>query len=100
MSNATHKKDRYEHCRNMFGELSPAIRKRLDRVLEKPTNNHWDDAFSIIVGADGWMTLWQAVIAVDPLFPKSKPCDGPWPVVPDSFTIRRALKYAQTLKGN
>ena len=90
--------DRYEKCRNMFGALSPEARKRLDRVIESPTHNHWDDAYSIIVGADGWMTLWQAVRAVNPSFPFSKPCDEPWPVVPDSFTIRRALKYAQTLK--
>lgn len=96
---AKQKKGRYEKCRNLFGPLSPDVKARLDRVIENPTNNHWEDAYSIIIGADGWMTLWQAVRAVSPAFPFSKPCDEPWPVVPDSFTIRRALKHAQTVKG-
>ena len=56
---------------NMFGALKPDIRKRLMRVINNPTEKTWDNAYSIILNGEGKMTtLWQAVIKVDPWFPK------------------------------
>jgi hypothetical protein len=81
-------------ARNMLGPLDERIRARVERVLENPTQETWDDAYSIIVGSDGWMTLWQAVLKMDRAFPRSKPCDEPWPRVPSRETLLRALAYA------
>lgn len=88
-------------ARNMFGHLKPRERTRLRAVLYQPTEQTWDDAYSIIVGADGWMTLWQAVLAVDPSFPKVGPSTdvrgrrvSRWKKIPDQETLVTALRYA------
>lgn len=88
-------------ARNMFGRLAPDIRERLQAVVDNPTEKTWDNAHSIIVGAYGWTTLWQAVIAVDPSFPRSGPrvdqkgrvLEG-WVRIPDRRTLLSAIKYA------
>ncbi len=89
----------------MFGPLSDEIKARLDAYFKNPDENHWDDVYSIIIGADGFTTFWQAVCAVDPTFPVTgKRYDengnllSSWPRIPDYYTARRALKYAQGLK--
>lgn len=86
---------------NMYGTLKPEIVKRLQQVLDNPAK-YWDDAHSIILRADRkWLTLWQAVIAVDPTFPKrGKATDQrgrvieDWARKPDSVLIARAIRYA------
>lgn len=89
-------------AKNMFGRLTPDIRKRLERVVKNPTIKNWEDAHTIIIiGADGFMTLWQAVIRVNPSFPRTGRCvdlngrvlQG-WSRIPDKHTLVRALKYA------
>jgi hypothetical protein len=81
---------------NYFGRLSPEIIKRLQRVIEHPTQDTWDDAYTIILRSDIGLglTLWQAWIAIDKLAPRSRPLDVPWPRIPDSWTLRRALRWA------
>ena len=86
-------------ARNMFGRLKPKERVRIRRVVQTPTEENWDDASSIIVGANGWMTLWQAVCRVDPGFPKSAEIksDGSgfvWSEIPTRETLIKALEYA------
>ena len=85
---------------NMFGALQPDIRKRLQAVIDNPTERTWDNAHSIIVrwGNSRVNTLWQAVIAVDPSFPRTGPrtdqrgrkIEG-WSRIPDRNTILKAL---------
>jgi hypothetical protein len=90
-----------DYCRNMFGPLNDECRKRLEAVLRNPTARTWDNAYSLIVGADGFMTLWQAWIAVDPLAPLTgkltdqhgRVIEG-WSRIPDQLTLYRALRYA------
>ena len=86
-------------CRNMSGSLNTECRSRLQRVLDNPTEETWDDAHCLIVGADGSTTLWQAWIKVDDRAPRSgSSCDidgnqiRGWPRIPDQLTIYRALK--------
>lgn len=79
-------------CRNMFGPLRGDVRERLEAVLASPSQETWDDAYSIIVGKNGFTTLWQAWIKVDPDAPRSRPLDAPWPRVPDQLTLYRALR--------
>lgn len=90
-----------DRATNMFGALSDEVRERLMAVITDPNPETWDDAYSIIVNAEGIMhrTLWQAVISVDPNMPrKGGSMDAPvaerWPYVPDTYTILLAIQNA------
>ena len=86
---------KYEGLSNLYGELSDDVRARLEAFFEDPCEATWDDAHCIILSAGSFATFWQAVIAVDPTFPRSKPERKPWPRVPDFFTARRALEHVR-----
>lgn len=79
---------------NLFGKIKPEIRARLEAVIANPSQDTWEDAYCIIIDGASLTTLWQAWAAIDPLAPKHKPLDDPWPRVPDQLTIYRALRYA------
>lgn len=79
------------NCRNLFGPLDGECRARLRAVLRNPTEETWEDAYSLIISVNPLSTLWQAWTAIDPTAPRSKPCDGPWPKIPDVVTLRRAI---------
>ena len=88
-----------DDCRNMFGSLDAECRGRLEAVLDNPTEETWDEAYSLIVGKDGFTTLWQAWVKVDPAAPRSGPRDdmkgkriSGWPSIPDQLTLYRALR--------
>lgn len=83
----------------MFGSLNTECRGRLEAVLDNPTEETWDEAYSLIVGKDGFTTLWQAWVKVDPAAPRSGPADDMagkrirgWPSIPDQLTLYRALR--------
>ena len=80
-----------------FGPLAPPHRRRLKRVLVNPTQQTWDDAYTVILRHERGLhlTLWMCVLAVDPNFPRSKPLEDSWPQVPDQLTLARALRYAR-----
>lgn len=78
---------------NMFGKLDRKTRRRLRAVAMNPCQQTWDDAHCIILG-HGFTTLWQAVLAVDPTFTRSKPLDEPWPLIPSQQIIVRAIEFA------
>ena len=81
---------------NMFGSLSQEVRDRLQAVVDNPTTETWDDAHCILLTMD--MTLWQAVIAVDPTFPKRGRVNDDNSIsfdrIPDSALLWRAMFYA------
>ena len=83
-----------DKAQNLFGPLDSEIRARIIRFLNDPTEPNWDDIYSIII-TDRFdvRTIWQAVTAIDPKFPRSKR-KGPWPKVPDALTVARAIKAA------
>ena len=88
-------------AKNMFGKLKPEYKTMLRAVLYHPTEETWEDAYSIIVGSDKWMTLWQAVIAIDPTFPKEGPSTDSrgrvvkrWRRIPSQALLLAALQYA------
>jgi hypothetical protein len=82
---------------NLRGHLTGEARDRLVAVLANPTQETWGNANTLIVSEERNLTLWQAVIAVDPTFPKVGPRNrGPWERVPDYDTIARAIRYAVT----
>lgn len=81
-----------EFATNMFGNLSPEIKNKLQAVIENPTQNTWEEAHSIILNAKKMTTLWQAIFKIRPNFCQSKPCDAPWPEIPTSKEIVQAIK--------
>lgn len=89
-----------DQARNIFGPIAPDIRQRLLQVAFCPCEEHWDDASGIIL--NGWTTLWQAVVAVDPTFPRTGPTStlhghndiSGWPRVPDRDLIIAAVRKA------
>jgi len=88
-----------EDCRNMFGKLDAECRGRLEAVLENPTEETWDNAYSLIIGGDGFTTLWQAWVKVDSTAPRTGPAEDfagkrlhGWSRIPDQLTLYRALK--------
>ncbi len=90
-----------ELARNLYGRLKPRERTRLRALIYQPSEKTWDEAHSIIVGGDGWMTLWQAVIAVDATFPKVGPATdirgrrvSRWERIPSQELLVAALRYA------
>lgn len=87
---------------NVFGKLAPDLRKRLIAVLKNPNQKTWNNAYSIILNPDSWITLWQAVIKVDPFFPHSDPTmegdDRLWDKIPTRETLIAALRYANPAK--
>lgn len=98
---------------NLLGKLSGEIRVRLVAAIKQPGEATWDDAHTIILNPDVGLglTLWQAVIAVDPSFAgvsgpvtrwvkddsdlggHSEPVSG-WSRTPDAETIIQAINYA------
>jgi hypothetical protein len=79
-----------DDCTNCFGDLNPELRGRLYRVLgAEPTQETWDDAYSIIV-AGGGVTLWQAWVAIDSRAPTLH-AGGAWNTLPGSNTLHLAI---------
>jgi hypothetical protein len=80
---------------NMFGKFKPDVKKRLQAVIDNPCQKTWEDAYSIILNAEGKMTtLWQAVIKFDWNMQQSKGCDEPWAHIPTQETIIKAINDA------
>lgn len=80
---------------NMFGKLKPEIKQRLQAVIDNPCQETWEDAYTIILNAEGKMTtLWQAVIKIDWNMPQRKGLDEPWSYIPSQETIIEAINNA------
>lgn len=88
-----------DKARNMFGPLSPEIRKRILNFLQNPTTDSWDDIQSIIIS--GFGTIWQAMIQIDPSFPRSgRRTDQAGNVVQDWERIPTPEQVLQVLQKN
>lgn len=86
---------------NMFGTIKPDIRKRLQAVIDNPCLKTWGNSYSIILSWRRNYTLWQAVIAVDPTFPRMGPRTDQrgkvlenWQRIPNRDTILKAILLA------
>jgi hypothetical protein len=53
---------------NVKGPRAPDIKPRLRAVVENPTNETREDTYALLVRSEG-MTLWRAVVLVDPTSP-------------------------------
>lgn len=88
---------------NVLGPLKPSLRLRLLAVIDDPSAETWDDAYSIVIAPwrTAGITLWQAVNDVDLTWSACTPRAGDppalrWPTVPDTLTILTAIKVAAT----
>ena len=89
-----------EKCENLFGKISPQIQKRIKNYIKKPTFDNWDDIQCIIISGN-MKTIWQAVIEIDPTFPRrgrSEDLEGnivkEWERIPEPFIVLQAIKQA------
>jgi hypothetical protein len=74
------------------GPLNPEKQTLLQAVVEQPTEDNWRTAAHLIVDGSHFVTLWQAVAAVDPECPRDS--EALTSYLPTSFTVRRALARA------
>lgn len=74
-------------ARNVFGPLTDDLRERVRAAIENPSPKTWIRARGVVIGADRWMTLWEAVRQLDSR--RVDPCD-----VPDQNLLVRALRFA------
>lgn len=86
----------FRHLNNAFGRLNPEVCKRLKAVAVNPNQQTWSAAYGIIINwQDRHKTLWQAVIQIDPTFPKVGPCNGEsWKRITTQEQIMEALLYS------
>lgn len=83
----------FEFATNMFGKIKPEIKERLRAVVENPSQETWDDTFSIILNSR-MTTLWQAVLEVQPTFQSRRESGKQWTQIPSRETIIEAIKIA------
>lgn len=89
-------------ARNMLGQpLKPISKQRIEAFLRCPCYPHWNECYSIVLNGASMMTLWQAVIAIDPTFPRSGPVTdqhgkvlADWAKIPTADQVKEAIYYA------
>jgi hypothetical protein len=87
-----------------------AFETRIEAFFSEPSEEHWDALAHTIIPGTG-RTVWQAWIRVDGAAPTELPSSnrliggkgyvGPsprWPLIPDAFTVRRAVTAARAGK--
>jgi hypothetical protein len=89
------------NCRNLFGKpIHPEAKKRIIRFLADPTVENWDDIYGIIISPKGTtVTIWNAVLALDPTFPRTGRVTDlkgnvieEWERVPTPLQVLQAIK--------
>lgn len=85
--------------RNMFGPLDGELRAKLVAMLDEPSAENWDNAHSIVVGADGFTTLWQSVEATGthlcgPVTRTDGSLVSDWSAIPTREQVEAALEFA------
>jgi len=80
-------------------KMSEHCKDRIRAYIDCPCRNHWDDIYCIVINYH--YTVWQAVIGVDPTFPRTgKRTDQAgkvikdWEAIPHVDTVRKALYLA------
>jgi len=85
---------------NCFGRLSVDCRRSIIHYIQNSTPENWSKIAGIIINGHIWLTIWQAVIEVDPTFPRigrSVDLTGSvireWSVIPSLEILKKALFY-------
>jgi hypothetical protein len=87
-----------ENCCNLFGKLDSKIEKRIKNYLDDPTFDTWDDICGIIIDSH-FNTIWNAIIKLDPTFPREGRTDNiegniikEWERIPTPLQVLQAIK--------
>lgn len=87
-------------CKNVFGTFKPDAKRRIAEFVNNPNTKTWDNACHIIIGGTSFFTIWQAVIELDPTFPRvgrSEDFKGrileDWKRIPSIELFERAVRY-------
>lgn len=89
-----------DQASNIYGPLQPDVRAKLAAFFEAPSAETWDEVYCIVINPKSLRrsTVWQAVNAIDPKFPRGcAPFASPalkWERIPDPITVARAIKEA------
>lgn len=82
---------------NFYGPLDAQLKARIRAFLAKPSIKTWVDVHTIIIRKRGHLTLWEAVLEIDPeiqpWFPPAPNGQG-WRKVPSPFVVLRAIQNA------
>ena len=85
---------------NCFGGLSVELRRDIVHYIQNPTPENWSEIAGTIINGHTWLTIWQAVIVVDPTFPKTgRTIDTEgnvvkeWSEIPSIEILQKALFY-------
>lgn len=90
-----------DKCENLSGSLKmkPDIKKRIYKYLNEPTFENWEDISSIIIRKKSFSTIWNAMIAYDPTFPRSGRITNEkgevikeWKRIPTPFEVMKAIQ--------
>lgn len=73
---------------------TPGFEATLRAYLDDPTEAHWRLLATRIVPGT-LRSVWQAWARVDRAAPLKLPRGGAWPLLPDPFTVRRAIRAAR-----
>ncbi len=88
-------------CKNFFGfpigkEYTEKLKKYINNI--NPTPEEWDGISGIIIDSSPLTTIWNAVIELDPTFPKRGRIYNDnfkvvkeWEKIPPGFTVGRAI---------
>ncbi len=86
---------------NLHGKLNAPIQDRLHRYFNNPTEEAWEDVHGIILNQESMMTVWQAMLELDPSFPRRGPSeelDGAqvrgWERIPTADEFSQAINFA------
>ena len=86
---------------SIFGRIRPEYAKKIKAYIRRPDFPGWDDIAHIIINGQKWMTVWQAVLEVDPGFCRTGRTTDikgriikDWGRIPSAGTVREAIYYA------
>lgn len=81
-----------ERSTGLLGPLPDDIKRRLYGVFEVSTEDTWDDVKGVILKSEPMVTLWEAVVRVDPAFQTEHAHGASWDRVPDRATLFGAFE--------
>jgi hypothetical protein len=94
-----------EFAQNPFGKLKQPLKEALYNYYEFPNNDNWNDIYGMVIATGRVATVWQAVLAIDPTFPRSIPADAwetedaaRWSRIPTRDEFVKALNYVTKIQ--
>lgn len=92
------KKSVLDDCENLFGRISPQIKKKIKNFLSRPTADNWSEISGIIINSN-FETIWQALIKTDPAFSqqgrvydRNHNIVKEWERIPTPFEVMQAIR--------